>query len=486
MKKGLFKLILITGLLGLLLGAGVTVAEDEGVSPDSSQTTSVYQEGELYFAKLYLAKTRIYLGERVPITIQIYIGEIRVDEVAPPVLEQPEFSFGPLSRNGQVKTEVNGAPYRMIQFNSSLIPLKTGKLALNSINVDCIVVQTVKVALASGEAGYRIIRRTLEVDTPKQTVRVLPLPQKGRPAGFSGAIGKLLLTLNPGSAVIRQGDSFTVKLTVSGTGNLSNIGPPQLESSPGLKVFPPQKTGEQRLGRAQFEQVIIPIDEKTKKIGPFILDYFDPDTGKYRKATADLSVKIKANPEFQKQQAALNSSENVKANLEPMALKENPGNLRLGSRLLLNQYWFWLLQLIPLAAFLIALYFHNYQRMLQSDSSQARAIKASRKSAAQMAAAKELLAEGNLGQLLEELHLILREYLGEKFKLPVAGMTGAVVDTLKKIAPDVDPDTLNQIQTFFTGYDSRRFTGAALQPEEGAGLWDAVNAIIESLNRYRA
>jgi hypothetical protein len=278
-----------------------------------------------------------------------------VDEVAPPVLEQPEFSFGPLSRNSQVKTEVNGAPYRMIQFNSSLMPLKTGKLTLNPINVDCIVVQTVPVALATGETGYRIIRRTLEVKTPKQTAQVLPLPQKGRPAGFSGGIGSLYLNLNPGSAVIRQGDSFTVKITVSGTGNLSNIGPPKLEGGPGLKVFPPQKTGEERLGRAQFEQVIIPIDDKMKKIGPFILDYFDPDAGKYRKATASLTVNIKPNPEFQKEQAVLNPGANSKLSLEPAALKENSGDLRLGSKLLLNQYWFWLLQLIPLAAFFTAL-----------------------------------------------------------------------------------------------------------------------------------
>lgn len=485
MKNGLFKLIFIICWLSLSFGVGKALAEEEGVIPDSAPTP-VYQKDELYFARLSLSKTRLYLGERVPFAIQLYVGEIRVDEVSPPAPGQPEFDFGPISRNSQVKTEVNGNPYRMIQFNSSMVPLKTGKLTINPISMYCIVVQTVAVTLATGETGYRIIRRTLKAQTPKQTVWVLPLPQKGQPPGFSGGIGNFRLALNLPFAVIRQGDSFTVKLTVSGAGNLSNIGPPQLESSPGFKVFPAQKTGEDRPGRKEFEQVIIPLDDKVKNIGPFILDYFDPDAGKYRQAKATLAVKIKPNPEFQKGQLIAVPGVNVKQGPEPAALKENPGGLRLGGKLLLDQLWFWLLQLIPLAAFLAALYFRNYQRMLQSGSFQARAIKASRRAAARLANAKVLLAEGKSGQLLEELHLILREYLGERFNLPVAGMTEAVVETLKTAGPDLGPEVLAQIHKFFTGYAARRFAGGALLPEEGAGLWEEVKGIIEALNRYRA
>ena len=82
---------------------------------------------------------------------------------------------------------------------------------------------------------------------------------------------------------------------------------------------------------------------------------------------------------------------------------------------------------------------------------------------------------------MEELHLLIREYLGEKYGLTTAGMTGDVVERIAVYG--VKPEKLREIKEFFDQYDYYRFTGNKIGPSEAEQLWERVDSIIKSLDQ---
>ena len=64
--------------------------------------------------------------------------------------------------------------------------------------------------------------------TPKITVNVNPLPT-GKPANFSGGVGEFSITSSINSKEVKTNDAITIKLVISGTGNLKLIANPEIK-----------------------------------------------------------------------------------------------------------------------------------------------------------------------------------------------------------------------------------------------------------------
>lgn len=466
---------------GAEAGAAGSEAAPTAVSDNSSPST----EYQRCYLSLGLPKTRLYLGEQIPVTITLYITELQVGEVDYPQLNQKEFAFGTIRRPSQFTQTIDGHVYRVVQFNTTMIPLFTGDLVLNPITVNCKIGQAYAVKMADGRVYHRMIQRNLGVTSSKIRLRVVPLPG-GQPVDFSGGVGKFRLTVGRDTQkLIRQGEPFQVKLIVTGSGNLTALKAPYLEKTSGIESFPAKREKSSRTDRAVFESTLVVQDAKLRKLGPFRLTYFDPDSGKYRTAAASLPVTVIANP-AQSGEANAKSGLKVDPPLKLAPLKESPAGLIDSPFLLLEQVWFWLIQLVPVLLLVICLCYRNYQQMLRSDLPQSRAIKAAARAGKRMTDAKALLDEGKYGQFLEELHFILREYLSERFNLAASGMTGAICGVVAEREPDLPTQALEGIRTFFDECDRYRFTGTELRHQDALRLWEIVNSVIVTINRVPA
>lgn len=128
---------------------------------------------------------------------------------------------------------------------------------------------------------------TVTVTTPQGNVPVLPLPREGRPADFSGAIGKFSL-LPPriqGSEPITAGNSVELIVPIQGQGNLNSIHTPNLLLGRQWKLHRTRKivNPEDRLGHGgtvEFRYTLI-AQEENAVLPPFQFSYFDPTTGSY-------------------------------------------------------------------------------------------------------------------------------------------------------------------------------------------------------------
>ncbi|HBE76280.1 MAG TPA: hypothetical protein DDW65_00625 [Firmicutes bacterium] len=429
-------------------------------------------QGPLYL-ECSLSKNRLYLGERVPITITLYVSELVVTNVDEPVLTQTDFVLDKTSSPSQDKLRINGRPYQVIKFHYLLSPLQTGSFRLGPIS------QTLYLA-ASGVNR----RHTVDVSTSPILVKVYDVPSKGRPEHFSGGVGNFQLTVSATPRQVKLGEPVTIRMDLSGSGNLAEVSAPILKKTSGVKVYSALKksdlsTNNGSWNKTTFEQIIIPVDKNLRQIGPFSFAYFDPNTGKYQQIEVPaLSISVKSNPNF------TNDEVSVTRNLSQSSLvpiKKGLGGLYLKNFQLINQGWFWLWQLLPLLLLLGAISYRRYTEFMQSDSPRARAIRSSYLVKQQLAVARSISAEERYDDLLDQLHLVLRDYLGEKFDLAAAGMTSSVGKILAQ--KGVPPEIVTDVQQFFEQYDSHRFAQTKLDQAGAAELWEKLNEIIAALDQ---
>ena len=70
---------------------------------------------------------------------------------------------------------------------------------------------------------------------------MLPLPEEGKPANFSGAVGNFSLSMNFPTRTLNAGETTEGEVVISGKGNFKLFDIPKLSFPPALEVYAPRK-----------------------------------------------------------------------------------------------------------------------------------------------------------------------------------------------------------------------------------------------------
>jgi hypothetical protein len=146
------------------------------------------------------------------------------------------------------------------------------------------------------------------------TIRAEPLPESGRPPGFTGAVGDYRLSaeirrdgapLGDGEAA--AGEPLVLRVELEGNGNLRAAGAPELPESPevrrAFRFFDPDTAAETGLreqasglafgGRRIWEFPTVPEAGGVRNIAGLTLDVFNPRTGAYERLASDpLQIRV--------------------------------------------------------------------------------------------------------------------------------------------------------------------------------------------------
>jgi hypothetical protein len=224
---------------------------------------------------------------------------------------------------------------------------------------------TGRATIAGGLPQYVLL------DSPAITLNVRPVPQAGRPPGFSGAIGQFKLD-SPALATnaVRVGDPVAYTVRVAGQGNLARLVPPPPPEVPGWKIYagppdpgPPQLI--QARGFIQFNYTLVPLAEKTNATPVIPFSYFDPNTERFVDLSLpSLTINVKP-PAVPINIADATEAEAATSDREPeprlSELATAPGK-RMGSLLpWQSTRWFPAAQILP-ALFFVALWWWDRQR----------------------------------------------------------------------------------------------------------------------------
>jgi len=124
------------------------------------------------------------------------------------------------------------------------------------------------------------------VPSNQLTMHVHVLPTDGRPANFSGAIGKFDVTGAALPLTVAVGDPVTLHFSVNGQGNFDYVRCPTLADDPAWKTYVPSSKIEYQdeshtEGVKNFEMAIIPQKNGTVPLPQANFSYFDPTSKQY-------------------------------------------------------------------------------------------------------------------------------------------------------------------------------------------------------------
>jgi hypothetical protein len=248
---------------------------------------------KMSFAEFVIPKKTLFLGEAVPVEMKLYVdSKVRWQPVTMPEIEGDGFTKQkmPEPRNEQVTKD--GKDYDVLIFRTVITPIRAGKLTLGPSEIHFKAV--VPRARRGGQRGIfddvfndPFFSTTQEFKTKAAAVEltVKPLPQNGKPADFSGAVGNFQFSAEGSPKQVKIGDPVTMKLRISGRGNFDRVNVPQLADPAGWRTYPPSSTFQaddpvNYSGTKTFEMAVIP-EAKKSAMPVFHFSYFDPVAEKY-------------------------------------------------------------------------------------------------------------------------------------------------------------------------------------------------------------
>lgn len=278
---------------------------------DGNESAPGQGKGPAFF-ELIVPKKSAYLGESVPVEMRAnYAVNMLRDPEPTVVLSGDGFSVQPFAPPKIPRQAAPGAHYLVDSYKTAIAGLKIGTLSVGPASIEPVV----RLPLRQGrQRGYIDPMdpftgfpydaftnlgpaRRIHLNTQAVSLDIKALPETGKPANFSGAIGQFKLEAEASPVKARTGDPVTIRLRLSGQGNFDRIAPPVLSDESGLRTYPPNSKfkadDEVNLsGVKTFEQVVIAEGPRTS-LPTYHFNYLDPATGRYVTVdTPPLPVKI--------------------------------------------------------------------------------------------------------------------------------------------------------------------------------------------------
>jgi hypothetical protein len=109
-------------------------------------------------------------------------------------------------------------------------------------------------------------------------LRILPLPESGRPPEFSGAVGRFTVRASAEPHDVRVGESVRLTLVVEGEGDLASFAAPRLDRLRGFHLLGQSETRGERERSVVYD--LAPESDAVTEIPAVAFSYFD--TGELR------------------------------------------------------------------------------------------------------------------------------------------------------------------------------------------------------------
>lgn len=285
----------------LVQRTGLSAAGGNSGEEEDMESASELQPGEdvteeihkNFFLRTEVNKTTCYVGEPV---MAIYKSYSRLSANAQ-VVKRPSLNgFSVIEMvdaydNRQEIEVYKGIPYYVnIIRKVQLIPLQEGDFSLDPAEVEGMIHFRKKDA-ATGtwtNTDYPVAVRSEPVN-----IAVKSLPAANQPPHFTGAVGKFNIAVQAPTNLIRQGDLVKIRVTISGTGNLTLLTAPAVKWPKGVDTADPavkedvNKYAWPLTGSKQFEYSFAAPDTGACTIPAIEYAYYDPEQKDYKTAVSE-------------------------------------------------------------------------------------------------------------------------------------------------------------------------------------------------------
>ncbi|MDB6109937.1 MAG: hypothetical protein JWR69_1687 [Pedosphaera sp.] len=421
------------------------------------------------FLKLIVPKNEVYLGEILPLEIQLYIQSGQLAEM--PHFKEEGFILGKMLQPAKSETIFNNRRYIVVSFKSYVVAVKAGKIELGPATM---AVNVPKPDSRRNFFGEYVDWQSLPLQSEPVSIQSRPVPKENAPANFSGAVGNFALNVSVSPTNIAVGDPIMVKIQISGQGAVDAVTLPDQPGWQQFKRYPPtsefQPSDQLGLsGTKSFALTVVPENMEVKELPPFSFSFFDPDQKQYRTLTQP-AVPLTVRPSAASLPPIVASNATATTdNAPPTArdlihIKPRPGLLAEVQSPLAVRPWFIAAQGIPILAWLSLLIGRKQKERLSSNPRLRRQRQVEQ---IMRNGLKELQQSANANEqeaFFATLFRLLQEQLGERLNLPASAITEAVVEE-RLHAHRVPEETLGLLRELFHACNQARYARQANNEE---------------------
>lgn len=398
---------------------------DGGLRPAGSRIS-----GSDLFIKVSANKRRVHEQEPILLTYKVYtLVDLTSLKGNMPDLKGFHTQEVQLPQQKSYKIEtVNGRPYRTVTWSQYVMfPQITGKLEIPSITFDGIVIQQNRdvdpfEAFFNGGSGYVEVKK--KIKAPGLTIQVDPLPS--RPAGFSGGVGSFTISAQLNKADIKANNPVTLRVIVSGRGNLKLIKKPEVKFPKDFDTYDAKVTDKTKLtsngveGNMVYDFLAVPRHQGKYEIPPVEFVYYDTGTNSYKTVkTQAFTLNVAKGSGSASVSDYTGEDGDGQLNKDIRGIKtgnadvHDIGDFFFGS----TAYW---VAIGVLAAIFVSLFVaFRHRAIANANIDRMRGKKANKVATRRLKKASRLMFEGKASLFYDEVLRALWGYVGDKLSIPV-------------------------------------------------------------------
>jgi hypothetical protein len=279
---------------------------------------------------------------------------------------------------------------------------------------------------------------TLMRSSQPVNIDVRPLPGEGRPAGFSGAVGRFNLSVETDRQEARVNDAVGLRVTIAGEGSLNAVAAPEIDNLSDFKKFEPKVTSDASVRSDTFraekswDYVVIPLAPGEQEIPPVTFSYFDPKEKAYKEVTSDrIPIQVaRGDGSGSPFLPSVAQSDVRRLRSDIHYIKLAPGGLSDRSGLFYRSPLFAILVMLPLLADAGIAVAVRLRAPSQERSRQRRERRARATARRRFREARRRMSPGTSRAFYAAVAQALTEYVGDKFDTSGAGLTHQRIEEL--------------------------------------------------------
>ena len=277
--------------------APIKISVTDAIQQPKDPNSPDYKAGEGIHLVAEVSKGNPYVNEPLTVVYKLYFDPrfiVRnVREVANPKYNGFWSQHIDIKKLEAVAGTYNGQDYAMVVWRKVILyPLEAGNKPLEplSIHLDVDVPTRKRIGFME-TTSYSTTQKT--VSAGAKSINVKPLPEKGKPENFTGAVGSFDFSVKASKTQLKAGESLDLVVTASGNGNLKLFQLPKPEFPNAFEVFDPQHKEEVNTpltgmtGKISDTYTIIPQFKGKYTIKPQTFAYFDLSSNSYKTITSE-------------------------------------------------------------------------------------------------------------------------------------------------------------------------------------------------------
>ena len=409
----------------------------QGRTTTSSQTSGQISNDDLFIVAT-VNKKKVYEQEAILLTYKIYttVNLTNMTGKMPDLkgFHTQEVEMPKGGREFELE-HYKGRNYRtMVYSQYVLFPQQSGQLEIPSITFEGTVAQQVRnydpfEAFFNGGSSYVNVQKPIQ--TPKLTIDVSPLPS-GKPASFGGAVGDFSISSSISTTELKENEAVTLKVIISGTGNMKLIKTPEVSFPADFEVYDPKVDNKFTLkagglsGNKVIEYLAIPRHNGNYTIPGVEFTYFDIKSGAYKTLkTPEYALNV---AKGEGSGAAVNTGYVSKEELKLLGqdiryidlkdAKLSPKGVYLYGTM---GYWLW--YIVPLVGFVVVLIVYRKQAAENANIAKTKNKKAGKVATRRLKVAKQKMAAKDKAGFYDEVLKAVWGYLSDKLIMPVSELS---------------------------------------------------------------